>query len=414
MKCIFGNRLTTEQHKDQFNDILKSASRNLFNVDQTNYFFVSSGNQSTALQYMTQSDWTDIVKRNITICSEFQLKSLRIDVDYRHCFDKFWITLDTDDIGIHAVVNELLLETTASICRALSRIESHVLLAGPTGSIKNDALHIACIYLGIKFTSITPVKQYNINDFYNDLKMVRDFVKCRSRHRNQSFDHKCICNCYRQCNQQHWMNIMWYFWWIIRGFRTYRKFWIPSRPCWKAVKFRICLEMIWNRLRNHWNRWHSRTVFRNHWAHTFGHVTDFYEKYFYLKNWTCSQLSLNISGIRQRLHIVLCLESESHNANELFDSYPSLYKCTEIIWMASTAIPSPEYVAKELTEKLYNDIVPAPTKYLNIIDACHIDWQQSTCRFSNLIFTYGTFYKDMLATIQKQQNILQVKTCLVT
>lgn len=79
---------------------------------------------------------------------------------------------DTDDIVLHTVVNELLLNTTASICRTLSRCDSHLLLAGQTGSIKTDSLHIACIHLGIKFTSITPIKSYGMNDFYNDLKMV--------------------------------------------------------------------------------------------------------------------------------------------------------------------------------------------------------------------------------------------------
>lgn len=70
MNCIFRNRLIAEEQKEEFDLILKSASRTLFDVDQSNYFFVSSGSQSTALQYVTQQDWTDIVKRNITICSE--------------------------------------------------------------------------------------------------------------------------------------------------------------------------------------------------------------------------------------------------------------------------------------------------------------------------------------------------------
>lgn len=80
--------------------------------------------------------------------------------------------LDTEDIVLNTVVSDLLLETVASICRTLCRNESHILLAGPTGSIKFDALHIACTYLTIKITSITPVKCYGIQDFYNDLKQV--------------------------------------------------------------------------------------------------------------------------------------------------------------------------------------------------------------------------------------------------
>lgn len=81
-------------------------------------------------------------------------------------------TLDTEDIALDIVITESILETTAAICRILSRCESHVLLVGPTGSGKLDALHITCTYLNVKFASITPSRNYNINDFYNDLKMV--------------------------------------------------------------------------------------------------------------------------------------------------------------------------------------------------------------------------------------------------
>lgn len=169
MKCIFRNQLTAEEHKEQFDRILQSASRTLFDVDQTNYFFVPSGSQSTALQYVTQQDWIDIIKRNITICSQFDVVHLKLkEIIIK---DTFSIS-ETENIVLYTVVNDLLLETTASICRTLSRSESHLVLTGPTGSMKIDALHIACTYLGIKIASITPAKNYNMNDFYNDLKMV--------------------------------------------------------------------------------------------------------------------------------------------------------------------------------------------------------------------------------------------------
>lgn len=76
--------------------------------------------------------------------------------------------------------------------------------------------------------------------------------------------------------------------------------------------------------------------------------------------------------------------------------------------MASTAIASPEYVAKELIEKFCGDSVPVP-KHLNILEICATEWNHSAYRFQNLIFTYGTLYRDMLFSIQKKQNILQVK-----
>lgn len=75
-------------------------------------------------------------------------------------------------MALDTVITESILEITASICRILSRSESHVLLVGPTGSSKIDALHVACTYLGIKIASITPFKNYSLTNFYNDLKMV--------------------------------------------------------------------------------------------------------------------------------------------------------------------------------------------------------------------------------------------------
>lgn len=82
----------------------------------------------------------------------------------------------TEYIALDSVITETLLNTTASISRILSRKESHILLAGPTGSCKIDAIYISCTFLGLKLMSITPLKNYNINDFYNDLKMVKVFL----------------------------------------------------------------------------------------------------------------------------------------------------------------------------------------------------------------------------------------------
>lgn len=112
--------------------------------------------------------------------------------------------------------------------------------------------------------------------------------------------------------------------------------------------------------------------------------------------------------MKHRLHIVLCLESESHNIIELFENYPSLYKCTEIVWMENTTIASPEYVAKELIGKFCGESVPAP-KLLSVLELCTTEWNKSAYRFQNLIFTYSTLYRDMLLSIEKQQNILQVR-----
>lgn len=76
--------------------------------------------------------------------------------------------------------------------------------------------------------------------------------------------------------------------------------------------------------------------------------------------------------------------------------------------MASTIITSPESMAKELIDQLGGESVPIPMHF-NILEICSTKWNQSAYRFQNLIFTYSSLYRDMLFSIQKQQNILQVK-----
>lgn len=65
-----------------------------------------------------------------------------------------------------------LLTATTVICRALSRHETNLLICGPIGCGRNEALHIACSILGTKIATPIPVQNYSMPDFYNDLKAV--------------------------------------------------------------------------------------------------------------------------------------------------------------------------------------------------------------------------------------------------
>lgn len=115
------------------------------------------------------------------------------------------------------------------------------------------------------------------------------------------------------------------------------------------------------------------------------------------------------AGVRQRLHIVLSLESESNHISELFESSPFLYNSTEIVWIATAPIRDPAYVAKELSTKCSMEAVRLPiADHWAILEIESIQWNTSPCRFKNLIFTYCSLYKTMLEALQKQQDILQV------
>lgn len=70
------------------------------------------------------------------------------------------------------IVGPEFLQSTASICRALSRPATHLVLLGMAGSGKMESLHIACNILNIKLVSVIPIRNYGIEDFYGDIKIV--------------------------------------------------------------------------------------------------------------------------------------------------------------------------------------------------------------------------------------------------
>lgn len=87
------------------------------------------------------------------------------------------MVLDTESICMEIVVTQEILSTTASVCRALSRPSGHLILSGLAGSGKLESMFIAGTFLNIKMATITPVKNYGLDDFYNDIKMVRRILE---------------------------------------------------------------------------------------------------------------------------------------------------------------------------------------------------------------------------------------------
>lgn len=65
-----------------------------------------------------------------------------------------------------------ILHLTANISCVLSQSGKNLLLCGMNGSGRKESMHIACSFLQIKVFSPVPVKNYKIEDFYNDLRMV--------------------------------------------------------------------------------------------------------------------------------------------------------------------------------------------------------------------------------------------------
>lgn len=79
-----------------------------------------------------------------------------------------------------------ILRLTSYVCDVLSQPGKNLLLCGMNGSGRIESMHIGCTFLQIKIFSPIPVKNYKIEDFYNDLRMVA-FMNYKFSYSNSTF-----------------------------------------------------------------------------------------------------------------------------------------------------------------------------------------------------------------------------------
>lgn len=142
-----------------------------------------------------------------------------------------------------------------------------------------------------------------------------------------------------------------------------------------------------------------------HWLRIFGIVSTLTDTMFDL----IGLKTIHSVGVKQRLHIIIALESECLANEELFTMYPALYKSVEIIWMSNSAEYRSKQTAKAMvvsTEHTTSTSTPAP-KYLNVLEIDEVDWNMSPHRFKHLMLSYCHLYKEMFSAIRKQQETLQ-------
>lgn len=94
----------------------------------------------------------------------------------QHIKSSHFLFTATEDIYLETPITDDLLRTTETICGVLSRPETNLLICGVSGSGRTEALHIAGTILHIKIASLSPVANYKLDDFYNDLRMVFIFL----------------------------------------------------------------------------------------------------------------------------------------------------------------------------------------------------------------------------------------------
>ena len=84
----------------------------------------------------------------------------------------YTLNVGSDDVFMDVPITKDILRLTSYVCDVLSQPGKNLLLCGINGSGRKESMHIGCTFLQIKIFSPIPVKNYKIEDFYNDLRMV--------------------------------------------------------------------------------------------------------------------------------------------------------------------------------------------------------------------------------------------------
>lgn len=90
---------------------------------------------------------------------------------FSNLLNAYFIIEANEDVLISKPITSTLLNATASVCRSLSKKESNIILCGEIGSGRKESLHIACAILHIKIFYPQPIRNYSLNEFYNDIKI---------------------------------------------------------------------------------------------------------------------------------------------------------------------------------------------------------------------------------------------------
>lgn len=53
-----------------FDDILLTNGQHIFQIDKSLYYFIPNGANMTTFTKFNESEWADIVQKNITICGK--------------------------------------------------------------------------------------------------------------------------------------------------------------------------------------------------------------------------------------------------------------------------------------------------------------------------------------------------------
>uniref|UniRef100_A0A1B0CJW6 Cytoplasmic dynein 2 heavy chain 1 n=1 Tax=Lutzomyia longipalpis TaxID=7200 RepID=A0A1B0CJW6_LUTLO len=326
------DRLTSSEETTQFDEIFSSATRQFYSPESNSVFFIPSSTKTTQMQKIPAEEFLDNVKRSIAVCN-------------------------AEHIAIDAPVTDQLLTTVAAVCRAISRPETHMLIAGLTGSGRKESLYIAGALLQTKIYTLQASANYAMGDFFSDLKLAMQSAALEDQNTILVIDHT-------------WIEFLPAILEPIEALLEGSE--VPEI-------FGDDLETIANPLRSSAQ----------------------------LEGYQESLASYFLKRVGQNLHLIISLESSSATINDLFTKYPSLYRSTEIFFLHPPSSSDLEIFSRNYPESVENFKEFSIPKYFSEAIATSGRWNQSPQRMKQLIMGFKKISSSLTQKISARMENLK-------
>ncbi|GAB0096653.1 Cytoplasmic dynein 2 heavy chain 1 [Sergentomyia squamirostris] len=287
----------------------------------------------------TRQFYSPSTKQNFFIPSSKSIQMQAIPVEeFQDRVQRSIGVSNTEHISIDSPVTNQVLATVAAVCRVISRPETHMILGGLSGSGRRECIYIAGVLLQTKIHTLQPTPKYLMNDFFNDLKMAMQSAALEDQNTILLIDHTWI---------EYLPTILEPIEALLEGSE------VPDI-------FGEDLETIANPLRSAAQ----------------------------LEGYQESLSSYFLKRVGRNLHLIVSLESSSTSIKDLFTTYPSLYRSTEILFIHSLSTEDQEEFSRNYPESVENIKEFQIPKFFFDAIATSGKWSGSPQRMKQLILGY--------------------------
>ncbi|XP_021709178.1 cytoplasmic dynein 2 heavy chain 1 [Aedes aegypti] len=334
---IFRDRLVTDDDRQAFDEIVRNNFRTLFDMDSKSVFIPKEGQQISELQLVDKQYLLDTVNQVISLCN-------------------------SEVICVDIPMSETFLDTVSAMVRVLSRPQANLVLCGRIGSCRLEALYVASSMLNIKVAFPQTTKNYTINDFNNDIKIVMQNCAIENEPVVFYIDHAVI---------DYLEDVM--------------------KTCEAILEGADMSDFFGDDLENLANPLKAQAA---------------------LESFQLSLSAYFLQRLSNNFHLVILLEYSSPKLKELFENYSSLYQKSEMVWILDKKITPVDSLTRYLGEISKTSIdsqqMPVPVFFNDLVDSNICQWSRSPKRSIQLVRTYRHVYESEKTDKERYKFKIQI------